>query len=193
MTQIFETDWLASQPIFYNDLTGKVSHNINDVIDYNNLELDPEGFNNYLDFGYSVLEQTPIKHVKFLRYSSRLTVHDDGKLEIEYLDDPIEKWIDTSSREDDIFHLLYSSVHDWEKSVDVVAARLMGYDMSKIKMLAEGLKRPWLNLWGGNLREVPILSNVNAYHSMMSNDTDKLLGFRPPKGWRGQIEIGANE
>jgi hypothetical protein len=53
---LFETDWLASQPVFYNERTGKASHNINDVIDYTNLEFDREGFNNYVDFGYSVLE-----------------------------------------------------------------------------------------------------------------------------------------
>ena len=33
----FETDWLASKPVFYNEITKKVSYNINDVIDFNNL------------------------------------------------------------------------------------------------------------------------------------------------------------
>ena len=62
---VFKTDWLASNPIFYNEKLGKVSLNINDVIDFRNLEFHPEEFNNYLDFGYSILEQTPIKNVKF--------------------------------------------------------------------------------------------------------------------------------
>ena len=118
MKKVFETDWLASQPVFYNEFTGKVSHKINEVIEFQNFEVHPEGFNNYLDFGYSILEQTPIKHVKFLRHSSRLTVQNNGKLEIEYLDDPVEKWIGKTSHEDDIFHLLYSSVRSWEKSVE---------------------------------------------------------------------------
>ena len=71
-----------------------MSYNINDVIDYRNLEIDPEGFNNYLDFGYSVFQQTPIKHVKFLRHSSRLSIDDRHQIKIDYLDDPIEKWMD---------------------------------------------------------------------------------------------------
>lgn len=58
---LFETDWLASQSVFYNEKTGQASHNINDVLNYTNLEFHPEGFNNYPDFGYSVLEQTPVR------------------------------------------------------------------------------------------------------------------------------------
>jgi hypothetical protein len=30
---IYEADWLAAKPIFYNDKTLKISHNVNDVID----------------------------------------------------------------------------------------------------------------------------------------------------------------
>lgn len=143
MKQIFETDWLASQPVFYNELTGKVSHNINDVIDFNNFEFHPEGFNNYLDFGYSILEQTPIKHVKFLRHSSRLIVHDDGKLEIEYLDDPVTKWIGKTTDEKEVFHLLYKSVRDWEKSVkgEIVIPTSGGYDSRLLNLLIEDKSR----------------------------------------------------
>ena len=65
----YETDWLNTKPVFYNEKTKKVSYNINDVIDYANLEFDPEGLGNYLDFGYSVLGHTPVKGVKFLRWS----------------------------------------------------------------------------------------------------------------------------
>jgi hypothetical protein len=113
MKKIFETDWLASQPIFYNELTGKVSENINDVIDFQNFDFHPEGLNNYLDFGYSILEQTPIKHVKFLRHSSKLLINDNGKIEVQYLDDPVEKWIGKTVKENDVFHLLYQSVRNW--------------------------------------------------------------------------------
>ncbi|HEU4859385.1 MAG TPA: hypothetical protein VFT15_06105, partial [Chitinophagaceae bacterium] len=54
----YVTDWLASNTIFYNEKTRHVSHNINNVIDFRNLEFDAEGLNNYLDFGYCVFEQT---------------------------------------------------------------------------------------------------------------------------------------
>ena len=52
--KVFTSDWLNLHPVFYNTKTLDISHNIKDVIDYCDLELDPEGFNNYLDFGYSV-------------------------------------------------------------------------------------------------------------------------------------------
>jgi hypothetical protein len=115
---LFETDWLASRPIFYNEKTGQASHNINHVIDYANLEFHPEGFNNYLDFGYSVLEQTMIKHVKFLRHSSRLWMDEQGVLSVEYLDDPVEQWLDYRLSEKDVINLIRERVQEWEHSIE---------------------------------------------------------------------------
>lgn len=127
---LFETDWLASQPVFYNEITGQAGHNINDVIDYANLKLHPEGFNNYLDFGYSVLEQTPVRHVKFLRHSSRLWVDEQGALSVEYLNDPVEQWMDYRLSEDDIIDLIRERVRKWEHSVEgeIVIPTSGGYD-----------------------------------------------------------------
>ncbi len=127
---LFETDWLASQPVFYNEKTGQASHNINDVIDYDNLELHPEGFNNYLDFGYSVLEQTPVRHVKFLRHSSRLWVDEQGVLSVEYLDDPVEQWLDYRLSEEDVIDLIRERVRKWEHSMEgeIVIPTSGGYD-----------------------------------------------------------------
>ena len=143
MKQIYETDWLASQPVFYHEKTGKVSHNVNDVIDFANLEFHPEGFNNYLDFGYSVLEQTPVKYVKFLRHSSRLTVHENGSLEVEYLDDPVEKWFGKTSNEDDILHLLHTNIRDWENSVEgeIIIPTSGGYDSRILNFFIENKSR----------------------------------------------------
>lgn len=130
MKTTYETDWLGSQPIFYNEKTGKISKNINNVIDFQNLEFHPEGFNNYLDFGYSVFEQTPIKNVKFLRHSSRLNVDENGKIEVEYLNDIAEEWIGTKSSEDDVWQLLESSVQNWENAVngEIIVPTSGGYD-----------------------------------------------------------------
>lgn len=130
MTKVFETDWLASRPVFYHDRTGKVSHNVNDVIDFANLEFDPEGFNNYLDFGYSVFEQTPVKHVKFLRHSSRLWKDEQDALRIEYLEDPVEQWLDYRLSEADVIDLIRERVQTWERSVDgeIIIPTSGGYD-----------------------------------------------------------------
>lgn len=141
--QVYETDWLVSQPVFYHEKTGKVSHNVNDVIDFANLEFHPDGFNNYLDFGYSVLEQTPVKYVKFLRYSSRLTVHENGSLEVEYLDDPAEKWLGKTSSEDDVLHLLHKAIRNWEKSVkgEIIIPTSGGYDSRILNFFIEDKSR----------------------------------------------------
>jgi len=127
---LFETNWMASQPVFYNEKTGLASHVINDVIDFTNLEFHPEGFNNYLDFGYSILEQTPVQDVKFLRHSSRIFQDETGKLEVEYLDDPIEQWLDYKLSENDVIDLIRERVQRWERSVkgEIVLPLSGGYD-----------------------------------------------------------------
>ncbi len=111
---LFETDWLATNPVFYNEKTGKTSRNVNEVIDYSNLEFDEDGFNEYLDFGYSVFERTPVKHVMFLRHSSKLWREEDGKLSVEYLDDPVETWKNPGYSETDIWDLVHRMVGKWE-------------------------------------------------------------------------------
>src|ERR1035437_6767067 len=88
---VYESDWLASRPFFYNVKTGAASANINDLIDLENVEFDPEGFNDYLDFGFSVFEHTPVRDVRLLRYSSRLYRGPQG-LRVEYLDDTAAQW-----------------------------------------------------------------------------------------------------
>jgi len=127
---LFETDWLASQPVFYNEKTGHASHNINDVIDYANLELHPEGLKNYLDFGYSVLEQTPVMNVKFLRHSSRLWADEKGALSVEYLGDQVEQWLDYRLSEEDVIDLIRERVQAWEHTVggEIVIPTSGGYD-----------------------------------------------------------------
>jgi hypothetical protein len=126
----YEQDWLGSHPLFYNTKTLKVSSNINDVIDYDNIDLDPEGFNNYLDFGYSVLEQTPVKNVKFLRYSSILNIYDDKTFNVEYLPDPIDQWFGKTTNEEDVLDLLHTKISKWESSIsgEIVLPLSGGFD-----------------------------------------------------------------
>jgi len=140
---LFETDWIASRTVFYHEKTGKVSQNINDVIDYANLEIDPEGFNNYLDFGYSILEQTPVKYVKFLRYSSRLLIDDKGILSVEYLDDPADTWLDRIYSEEEIFDLIQSKIRAWEHTVEgeIIIPTSGGYDSRLLNSMIEEKSR----------------------------------------------------
>ena len=141
--EVYETDWLASRPVFYHELSGKAGYRINEVIDFNDLEFHPEGLANFLAFGYSVLEQTPLRHVKFLPHSSRLTVHTDGRLEIERLTDPVEEWLGRESHEDDVLHLLEKSVSDWEANVEgeIILPTSGGYDSRLLNLLVRDRSR----------------------------------------------------
>jgi asparagine synthetase B (glutamine-hydrolysing) len=109
-TLVFESDWLASKPFFYNLKSGRASHNINDVVDLANIEFDPEGFNDFLDWGFSVFERTPLRDVRLLRYSSRLYSGPDG-LRVEYLDDPAWAWLERQSTVDEVLEVASAKVN----------------------------------------------------------------------------------
>lgn len=181
MTKIFETDWLSSQPVFYNEKTCKASHNINDVIDYANLELHPEGFNNYLDFGYSVLEQTPVNYVKFLRHSSSLWVDEQGKLSVEYLDDPVERWLDYRLSENDVIELIRERVRAWERSVEgeIIIPTSGGYDSRLLNWCIEDKSRIRSFTYGISENQ------AESYEVVYAQRLSEILGTR----WE-QIELG---
>jgi len=83
---VIENDWLGSIPIFYNSKEIIVS-----TLSLKTLKdktIHPEGLNNYFEFGYSILEQTPFADVKFMRYFSKLIISQD-RIKIEYKGDPI--------------------------------------------------------------------------------------------------------
>ena len=143
MNQIWETDWLASRPIFYNEKNGKISYNINDVIDFPNLEFDPEGLNNYLDFGFSVFEQTLVKNVKFLRHSSQLIKYDDGTISVEYFKDSVEQNLGANTNEDEVLGFIESKVKEWEKSVkgEIIIPTSGGYDSRLLNFFVEDKSR----------------------------------------------------
>jgi predicted SAM-dependent methyltransferase len=113
-----ETDWLGSTPVFYNEKTGATGHCVNDVIDFGNVELDPDGLAGYLDFGYSVFGRTPIKGVRFLEHSSQLLRHQDGRFEVRRLDDPALGMLGRRSNESDVLAMIEERVQRWERRVE---------------------------------------------------------------------------
>ena len=170
----WETDWLGSRPIFYNEKTSQVSDNINEVIDLTDVAIDPEGFNNYLDFGYSVLEQTPIKNVKFLRHSSRLHKDEKGKLSVEYLDDPVEKWLDYRLSEGDVFDLIRNRVQKWERSVtgEIVIPTSGGYDSRLLNWCIEDKSRIRSFTYGASDDQ------AESYEVVYARKISEILGTR---------------
>lgn len=132
-TLVHETDWLASTPVFYDLSRGKASTSIQALIPTNDpLVFHPEGLYNFLDFGYSVLEQTPLANIRFLRHSSRLWRTATGALEVEYLADPFDFYHPTRLSEADIIELIRERVQAWEASLpsdkEIVLPLSGGYD-----------------------------------------------------------------
>jgi hypothetical protein len=178
---LFETDWLASSPVFYNDKTGRASHNINDVIDYSNLELDPEGLNDFLDFGYSVLEQTPVKHVKLLRHSSRLFRDDSGAFAVQYLDDPVGDRLHRASTLEDVLSLLQSKIRAWENSCtgEIIIPTSGGYDSRLLNLMVEDKSRIRSFSFGLSKKQ------NRSYEVAYAKKVSEILGIR----WE-QIPLG---
>jgi hypothetical protein len=177
----YEQDWLGSSPIFYNTKTLKVSRNINDVIDFSDLELHPEGFNNYLDFGYSIFEQTPIKNVKFMRYSSLLRIYDDNTLEVEYLPDPVDSWFGRVTKESDVLDLIKEKIKQWENSVsgEIVLPLSGGFDSRLLASMITEKSRLRCFTYGISPNQSESFEVVNA----------KEIAQRLRLNWK-QIELG---
>lgn len=105
---IVENDWLGSIPIFYN-----LKEIIVSTLSLKCLKdkaIHPEGLNNYFEFGYSILEQTPFTNVKFMRYFSKLIIN-KKRIKIEHKNDPI------------LQHRLFNKVEDEE----IVLGKIQDY------------------------------------------------------------------
>ncbi len=113
----FESDWLGTRPCFYHERTGAVSSCIHDVVDYRNLEIDPDGLHDYLDLGYCAFGHTPICHVRFVPPCTRLLADDAGQLVEKPLPDPVESWRGRTTRPEEALDLLRHEVGRWEASV----------------------------------------------------------------------------
>jgi len=140
---LFETDWLASRSVFYNEADGRASHNVNDVIDFANVEFDPDGLNGFLDFGYAVFQRTPIRGVKFLAPSSRLFRETSGALRIETDGDPVPHLLSHRRPEAEVIDVVRSTVSAWERSTDgeIVIPTSGGFDSRLLNLMVADRRR----------------------------------------------------
>lgn len=136
------TDWLASEPVFYNEKTGAVSNNINEVINFNYFDWHPEGLKNYLDFGYSVFQYTPLKYVRFLPPNSSVCYENEG-LKVVTGKDRVEERFGKKVSESEIFDRIKTSINEWLKNNqgDVLVPTSGGYDSRLINFLIEDKSR----------------------------------------------------
>ncbi|MDP3402473.1 MAG: hypothetical protein Q8S35_00765, partial [bacterium] len=175
------TDWLGSDPVFYNTKTGAISRSMHEVIDFEDLEFDSEGFNNYLDFGYAVFEQTPVKHVKFLRHSSQVMRKDDGSLEVTHHDDPVADRLSGTGDVDAALERIEGSVRAWEAAQegDIVIPTSGGFDSRMLNVCIEDSSRVRSFTYGTSDDQKQ--SSEVAY----ARELSQILGTR----WE-QIELG---
>jgi len=144
--RIYESDWLGFKTYFYNEKTKKVSSNINDVIDYENLELDNDGLLYYLRYGYSVFGITPVRNVKFLLPHSRLIVKENS-ITVETLPDPCLNLLETASDEVDVLNMIKFHVNEWEKTdKKLIVPTSGGYDSRLLDLMVEDKSR--INAFG---------------------------------------------
>ncbi len=142
--KIYQTDWLNSRPVFYNAKSGKVSENVNDVIDFANFEFHAEGLKNYLEFGYSVFGQTMLKDVRFLDCSSKFIQYSDNSFAIETeKEDPVDKYFGKVYKEDDVVEITREAVKKWEDECEgeFVVPLSGGYDARMLAMLVSDKSR----------------------------------------------------
>ena len=117
MKLVFKAVWLSSNTCFFNNKTNLFSTNINDVIDYKNIEFDDNGLVDYLDFGYSVFGQTPLKNIKFLRPTQSLYQDKNGNLIVKKEEDSIIDELNTGFCNPSIFfELFHNWLNIWHKS-----------------------------------------------------------------------------
>ena len=122
MITIAQTDWLASRPVFYDEVKNLVSSNINDVLPGQGLEplaISREGLYNFLDYGYSVFGQTAIESVRLMPPHARIVNSGvrDQRIQLVEDADPVEKWLNYRLSESDVIELIRERVQAWEASL----------------------------------------------------------------------------
>ncbi len=74
-------------------------------------------------------------------------------------------------------------------AVDLVCARLMGFDYRKLPVLARAMEDHPLPLMGFDYKDVTARSNDPACAGCIAAWDGPMLGFRPHFGWTGHVEI----
>lgn len=134
---LFESDWLGSRPVYYNEVTGTASRAINDVIDFANAEFDAEGFNAYLGTGFSVFGHTVVRDVRVLPPSTRLWRENDGSLRLEKVPLDLMSRIERRRSEDEVVEMLRARVQAAETAAEgeIVIPTSGGYDSRLLNLM----------------------------------------------------------
>lgn len=140
---IIENDWLGSIPIFYN-LDNNIVSTLCLLNKSDNI-VDQEGLFNFLEFGYSVFENTIFKNVKFLRYYSKIILTVDD-IKIIYKDDFTlisEIRNNVPGNEEHVLSLIRKYIWDVEEKIDgkILIPTSGGYDSRMLNFFVKDKSR----------------------------------------------------
>ncbi len=74
-------------------------------------------------------------------------------------------------------------------AVDLVCARLMGFDYKKLPILYRSMMSETLPLFAGSYSEVQCKSNEQRFNRVLCEYDGKIFAFKSHFGWKGHIEI----
>ncbi len=74
-------------------------------------------------------------------------------------------------------------------AVDIVGARLMGFDPMKVKVFSHLLEQTEFDLGVQRYEDIEVKCDDAAWRSCLANKTDDFLAFKPYPGWAGFLEI----
>lgn len=161
--EVAKGQWVGYETVFYHEKTGKYGLAINEVIDYSNLEIDPEGLAAYLDFGYAVFGHTPVKHVKFLLPHQSLNLI-DGQLQVYNTEDTTLNLIGKTSREEDVLNQIKTSLNQWADgfSENILIPTSGGFDSRLMNVLIEDKSRIHAYTYGTSFNQGQSRESVYA-------------------------------
>jgi hypothetical protein len=97
MEAVAVNDWINTSPVFYHEKTGKYSHRLADVIDFDSFDWDWVGLRVYLRFGYCALGLTPIRQVRFVEARQELLrchFFQPFRIGGKHRPEALQRWID---------------------------------------------------------------------------------------------------
>lgn len=173
------TDWVGRPNVFYTE--NRFSLRFNDLVE-DDFTWDAAGLYNYLDWGFSVFERTPVAGIKFLPPNADLVRGPNGKLFARPRPEP--DWLTilhTPTRPDDVLHLLHTTIRNWESSVkgEIVLPLSGGYDSRLIGTMLAEPSRVMAFSYGAAFRQ------ERSKETVVAREIAKRLGI----GWR-QVELG---
>ncbi|GHE46476.1 hypothetical protein [Sphingobacterium griseoflavum] len=140
--EVAKGNWIGYDTVFYNLKNKKYSKEIDEVIDYANLEIDVEGLSAYLDYGYCVFGRTPVKNVHYLLPHEVIRCV-DGQLFVQKGEDSALQRIGVKSREDDVLGMISTAVNQWADSFsgDILIPTSGGFDSRLMNLVIHDKKR----------------------------------------------------